>query len=216
MEARNDMQTASRIGQLTKGFINKLDSIRTEIASVREELVWLDTSPLPLPEAETRIVTWVDAQARKMGDRLSLGSAIRSEGNLGDAELLTVHARGRADIYSERDALVNASADLAPIICWLFPAAVKERLRAELSGLDYEPGPPAEERPSMKARLQDELHRLELIEESLVLELEAAGVEVFRREDADPAVILELHWREAVGDDSELADEKADAPAEPT
>ena len=49
------------------------------------------------------------------------------------------------------------------------------------------------ERRERVAALDSEIHELEIQEEALVSEAEEVGLEIDRRVDADPRIVLEIH-----------------------
>ena len=79
----------------------------------------------------------------------------------------------------------------------IVPAALKTYLIALYDAAlgDAKPGLPAAERRKRMVALDAEIFRLEVDEESICEELEAAGADVARRADADPRAQLGLTVR---------------------
>ena len=95
----------------------------------------------------------------------------------------------------------NAAAlDLAPngyvaaALCSLFPNLIREKLIAEVDRrLEERPsGLPTAERPAALAEIDAAIRKFGVEEEQIITEAEAAGIELDRRGDADPRIVLSV------------------------
>mgnify|MGYP001103303825 CR=1 FL=1 len=174
---------------------DELAKVRSDLEQARGELEGLDERPIPRSEWLARIAAAIDrreAEAKSMGAfRLS---ALRTPGPRGAERLLAAPVRsGVGGDVAEADLF-----DVALVL--LGSDALKTRLAELARGIDYDEGPPLEDRPEIKARLVAEIERLEVVEELAVRSAEDAGLDVIRRGDADPRIVLawqdELEARE--------------------
>jgi hypothetical protein len=93
-----------------------------------------------------------------------------------------------------------ASLDLVPnghvaaALCSFFPDLIRSKLVAEVDRQleEWPSGLPTAERPGAVAKLEAEIRELGVQEEALILEAEAAGIEIDRRGDADPRIVLSV------------------------
>ena len=79
---------------------------------------------------------------------------------------------------------------VTPQLFWLLGDTIKASLLAKVDAMDYVPGLPRAERVKRREQLAMQLHTLEVKEEELICEAELANLPIYRRADADPAVVL--------------------------
>ncbi len=167
------------------------ESVRAEIAGVREQIEALKAEqydlqhgPLPLSDVTERINALIDGQAADFDLEYNLSALTHAGRKLGDADLFSVSVRPGP--YE------TGSGDLGPLLCALFGDAIKQRLTEFAKSLDLD-GVPLAERPKLIAKLEKEIYALEVQEEALICQAEAAGIACPRHPDCSPAVVLE--WR---------------------
>ncbi|MDN3518315.1 hypothetical protein QWY84_11890 [Aquisalimonas lutea] len=157
-----------------------VQSVREQIQTTRRERERLAEAPLTKDEVAERVDSWLTEQAsRARIDLLASDFAApgRREGN---PFRLPVR---RGD---------QSSVDVGPLMASLFRDQVREAILQELPEDD---GAVAmAERPGKLAELEKKIRELERHEENLIVEAEAAGVEIQRRPDASPDVILNVEW----------------------
>lgn len=171
-------------------FVQKINKLREEIQQVNEELKWLKESPITKEEFKARVVDWVQIAAN----------------NADDAERRLTHLR-HPDASAHRSAMLEISTrahipggthptvapvefSIAPQLTWLFGEQIKQALLAKIDSMDYVPGLPLAERPARRKQLEQNRRVLEEKEEALICESEEANAPVYRRAQADPAVVL--------------------------
>ncbi len=169
--------------------MKKLTTLRKRIAELNEEIEWATNAPLPKDEVIARNDAWVDRLANKWAPGFDLfgPNARPDEAKLLEAEGLL---SGRS-VGEEAQLVGRAYTDLAPMMAALMPEVVKALLKRYVDTAQYEAGPPSADRPEIIQSLNAERLKLEREEESLIVEAEAAGQFIDRREDVDPAVVLE-------------------------
>lgn len=169
----------------------KVAAIRAEISDKRDQITHIKSAALPKAEMLERLDAWINASASAFdpahalaglwlpGEPIDLAASVRQVGP-------------------------NTRADLSPALCWLAPDEIKARIRAELEPRCDDSAPRSIDREDVQVELQAELHALEISEEALIREAEAAGEPVHRRSDADPAIVL-AHDKDLHPDKLELA-----------
>ena len=157
--------------------LKKLAEIRTQIAEVKSSLARLQKASLTLADVEARVSDTVDHWASCF-DADYLGRAFASPG-----EVVTPDEIERACAGEE--------GKLAIILAWSDPESLKARLLEAARPFAAGKGSVAQDdRPSYQRKMESTLYDLEVAEEALVTQLEAEGIEVFRRPDCDPAIAL--------------------------
>ena len=157
----------------------KLDTLRAEIAVLVDERAEVETAPIPRDEAVANIAALIDAPYSETlhKGRIDLDPSPRGlvDGSFNSSSLLEMF---------ERPGMIRA----------LFPDAVSEYLLSiydkELDGAT--PGLPVAKRRSRLAELDGQIYALETQEEAVIESLEADGVDIQRRPDADPRAALGL------------------------
>ena len=173
-----------------KNPIIEVDRLREEIARVRDEIAWIDKSPLPKDDWKARVASWVRAQAasdtRHANALRHLRSPGRPDSERGDCGRLVtsvlIPAKQVPDIQP-------VELSIAPFMAWLYGDDLVRRLHALIDVEDYVPGPPLAERATRRQELLKELHALECEEEAVIVAAEGEQVLIARRADADPAVV---------------------------
>ena len=156
----------------------KLDAIRSEIEALAAERAQTEAAPISRTECEDLIAAVVDAPWSDQ--ELDPAPAGLLGGSFDSVEL-------RRTV--ERPGAFRA----------IVPAALKTYLIALYDAAlgDAKPGLPAAERRKRMVDLDAEIFRLEVDEEGICEELEAAGADVLRRGDASAAAQLGLDVRDA-------------------
>ena len=154
----------------------KLQTIREQIADLKHSLESSKTAALPLSDVEASINATVDAWASKF-DVDWLGRGFASP----EAVMMP---------ESFETACAGEAGKQAIILAWHDPAGLKQKLLAAARPYAASKGMATADRPAFIRKQEAKLFDLEVQEEKLVTELERDGLEVYRRPDADPAIIL--------------------------
>jgi hypothetical protein len=173
-----------------------VESQRQKIKAVKAQIKALASAPLPLVEAKQaadeslqRYVKGIqhpDSSARLMWFfRHSDDNSQQNHIDLNRNKVLE-HA-GTASTGTNR-----CEIDLGPILAWLFPDLVRQRLHdlLEEQSKTLESGPPMPERKEKLEKLEVELYELEEQEEAWIELAEIEDVEIIRRPDIDPFIVL--------------------------
>ena len=171
-------------------FQQNIQKLRDQIQQLNEEVEWVSTAPVTREELKERVLAWVDSMATR-AESAAIG--------LNDLRSPRPHTFNGADLLKVETRVVSIEGktgvsplkfSLAPQLTWLLGDAIKDSLLAKVDAMDYVPGLPMDERPARLAQLKQELRALEQKEEALICEAEANNLQIYRRADADPAVIL--------------------------
>jgi hypothetical protein len=147
----------------------KLETLRKRRSALKQDRKALERARVSADEAQANLEALIAAAAGRFRP---------------PALLVGVNSPGfQAQLY-ERDPGVDAFA----LACALYPERVQEFLAEHMTA--GEGGVTAENRAARLAQLDAELAELERKEESAIRKLEAQGLDVDRRGDADPAVVL--------------------------
>jgi hypothetical protein len=171
---------------LRSGIESELSELRAQITEAQDRLESIEIAPAPRAEYLERIGRWVDHQAAQFKPEYAVSPLRDVRPRFDEVELGLLPVRGSNTGES------IASADAGPLLCWLLGNEIKRRLGEVIESADLETGPPVAERPALRRKLEAELRELELREEALVVDAEAAGFVIPRRPDADPEIILSL------------------------
>lgn len=166
-----------------------LTDLRQRVQETKDEIEWIGSAPPLKDEAIKRVDAAVDCAASKFDFSGSARDLLDGNG-IGDLLKVTSNAQVVVD---DGFGVAKVSQDLGPMLAWLLTDALKMRLCTAIEELNYEAGPPADERPALLAGARERLHSLEAEEENLISDAENAGMDVQRRADADPAIILNAH-----------------------
>lgn len=165
-------------------YLVDIDAIQQKIADTKARLDALSTDPLPVEDAIRAAESAVD----------QLASRVEIRGLAG--RFFAVH-KGIIDdpvrwMSGVLDPAGRTRGDLGPILAFVVPGLLKGALKLaiEQHGKSLTPGIPLAKRPAERLRLEKELLQYEREEERLICAAEDAGVEVFRRADVNPAVVL--------------------------
>ncbi len=164
--ARKALRSASGSVSDIRGAVNKLKSERAAV----------EAAPIPAAEA-----------APILEDAVNRLLCLNT--HFSTSDLINAAAHGRPidlRMLSSEQRLQLCVVALRPILLARFHEELTEHYRA------ITPGLPAAERRQRLAELDGQVVQLEHQEEQLIAELAAAGVDVSRRPDADPAVVLGL------------------------
>jgi len=166
---------------------NQIGEIQQVIQDTQDEIDWLSNSPLPAAEIKARVTADIAERGARFFAEQQKGQVIYSGAV---DELLTFQAH--SDPFAEGVTIANTPIKAAPVLCWLFPDQLAARIGESLDNceLSFASGPPSGERPHLIEAATARLLILENQEEDLITEGEGIGLEIARREDANPAVIL--------------------------
>lgn len=157
-----------------------LDAIRVKIASKQRELAELTASPLLPAEVENRVDSLID-HWQSVVDADWLGRLLAAPGHIDhDDDFLATAAAG-------------STVKLPALLATIAPSELRAYLlRSAKPWAAGKAGLSQLERLEKQQAIEAELFALEVEEESIVSALEAAHITVYRRPDADPAIILGL------------------------
>ena len=160
--------------------LKKLDSIRADIASKRFDLAELQRLPLHPVETEQRIDDLIDAWAGQV-DVSWLGRQLVDPREIDpDDDLLGT-------------AMAGSKVKTTALFAMLAPEALRSVMIESAMSQASLASPTLAERLARQRTLEKELHDLEVQEEQTIVALEDQHVEVFRRPDADPAIVLNFN-----------------------
>lgn len=158
--------------------LSDLSKIRTKIATTKSQLLDLDREPIAPGDVADRVDLVIQHLAGRF-DAAWVGSAL---------SFPELDPSNRDDILAEA---CTGGPSPGVLLAWLFPDLLRERL-TELVIEHADGTVPLADRPAERQRLEQDLYSLEVQEENLVVACEESGLEVFRRPDADPSIILAL------------------------
>lgn len=160
----------------------RLADIRAQIIKVRDDIEGMAAQPLPIADAMGRLDAWIAHNTA----RFDAGRAART---------FTTDRALLGEVFAVQGLKTSENAvstDLAPLLCTIFGAEIRQRLAAAIQAQTTTAGPSMAERPRVMAALEATLQRLETQEEQLIRESETAGERLARRADARPAVVLAI------------------------
>lgn len=165
----------------------KVESVRADIARIKEEIEWTDQALIPRAEAQAWISNQIDVLAGR-GNRVAraVGYAVLPGGRKFQSfdELMTI----AIDVVD-----TNPARCCVAIMASMFKDELKANLLAALDAHEYEAGLPQGERPKRLRELRKELFQLECSEEALIEDAEGRGIQIMRRADADPVAVLDYN-----------------------
>lgn len=161
-----------------------VSAVRADIVRVKEQIEWTDKASIPCDEARA----WVDEEVERLaidGDFIRMVAA------------QAVMPRNRR-FMSLREVLagqeflrnLNPLDRTVSILASIFKEELKANLLEGLDSHEYEAGLPQRERPQRLSELKADLFELECREEALIEDADKRGIEILRRADADPVVVL--------------------------
>lgn len=152
----------------------KIETIRSQIAKLKNELHQLRYMPIHPDDVADRVTEVVKALASDLNESF-LGDLVCAP--QADDDIFS-----RACYHDNRGGVLHA---------WLDPAGLTKKLTA-LAGPHAVGTIPLAERAAHQAALERRLFEMETAEEALVVQAESAGIEVYRRPDIDPAIVLSV------------------------
>ena len=151
--------------------IKKLESVRAEIAGLKAQIGDLQYPALCPNEIDERVSSEVS----------------RLAGYFDPESLAWPLATGRSLLLE-----TIAPDKILPLLAWLFPVELRDRLLHAAKPLATGTVPVEQRAPQIR-EIEARLHDLEVTEEQIIVDLEATGVKVERRQGLDPAVFLEMN-----------------------
>lgn len=152
-------------------------NIRARIAELQADLIAQERVPLNDAEAAKRADAMIAMHAARVPVKMILGHLIHDAG-----------APVVAWSIDHTGAAIEPTAfDLA---CALNPERMRADLRALIAASTHSRGPTPTERAKRVRKLRDELLSAEREEEALIAGLLTHGVNVHRRPDCDPSIVL--------------------------
>lgn len=145
-------------------YLPKVARLRAQIEKLAVEIRDLEEGMPPKEDALTAVDAHIEREAAKV--------TVRPNAFIGDADTAVSAYPESAHAYA----------------CKFFPDAIRERLRAEVEALYQGEVTITDDRK--KERLEVQQLDLERQEESLIREAAAAGKNIPRRSDANPAITL--------------------------
>ncbi|GAA0595526.1 hypothetical protein [Caenispirillum bisanense] len=158
------------IANAVQAVTSEIEDVRAQIRTLTETIEGLESALPSIEEAEAKLSRIIDDLAGKFGPDL--------------------YAVTAAEATSAQFQInVEGNYRFGPLMAWLFGDALKEaygRVIRERLGA----GIPEAERQKRLAAARAKRLQLEIREEAIIAEAEAAGLDILRRGDADPAVVL--------------------------
>jgi len=174
--------TASRADAL-----DGLDLLREQIAAATAEIARIEAAPQPVADALKAFDAWAGRVATDGVDALRLGRLLRPETASG-FELPRHPVRSGDGVVFDYGAATDALLGL--LIATSLPA-LRKIVAAQLEDLTAGREPMT---PAARAKRLDQaagaLLELEMQEEAAIRQMENVGIEISRRADADPMVLL--------------------------
>ena len=172
---------------------SEITDLRERISATQGEIEALREAPVPKVEYVQRVSDWIDTQAAAFAVNAEFSvSPLREPfpraDHVGFGQL-RVRGSDHGDSVAEADA--------AGLLCWLMGDAIKAKLSEAIAAAELPEGAPAADRPRLRRDLAAQLDRMEINEERLVVEAQAAGIEVQRRSDVRPEIVLSLSLEDA-------------------
>lgn len=166
------------------GTLDGLDALRAEISAKRSEITRTMRAPRPVEDALAAFDAYADAASTLAVDRVGV-EYLAQPGNSGGLRLPIVRMPGQA---------APDLTDAVETVLGLLLLASRDTIRGVIEGQlrDLAEGRETlaqDAREDRLATLDGELRALEMAEEAMVRQLEAAGLPVSRRPDA-PALAL--------------------------
>lgn len=168
-------------GKTPEADITKLRETR---AALLAELEGLDGAELPPDEWRSRAHAWLDRMAEQ-------GESLFAYGLRGARSTEYHQPRVNAlEIAVARGGHALASVDLGAFAALLLRDALRDRIDRTIAAESYDYGLPLAERPRRRAKLEDQIHAIEVREELLIRAAQGDGVTIQRRADAKPELVL--------------------------
>ncbi len=156
--------------------LKRLQAIRTQIAELSGEIASIENAALTAGEIKDKVEGTVD-RWRGLVDSGWLGLNLARPGR-------------EIDFAMIESAVAGEPRKLVPLLAWLFGDQLKARLIESAAPFAEHGALPAAGRDDAIRELETKRRELEIEEERLVVTLEGQGVDITRRPDADPAIVL--------------------------
>jgi hypothetical protein len=168
--------------------VNACVRLEAQVHELKDKIAKIKAAPLTADEAKTQIAAFVDDMSETVIPDLS---SVLSGG--GPASIVWPKDRlSFQAVVSDGKPMHGSVPALDPLaLCaWLDPAALIERLCAEIEALDDGSGIPADDRKKALEKAEADLLTAERTWEHWISDLESKGEYGFRRRDADPRAVL--------------------------
>ncbi|RID91617.1 hypothetical protein D2N39_13045 [Gemmobacter lutimaris] len=185
MQLSNFMKSFSKQRTVLASTFDALDEIRAQIDAKGDEIEALRTAPRPVSDAIAAFDQWADRVATAAVDRAGISYMLGPEGR-GDIRLPSYRAPG------ETTPNLTGSVE---VLLGLLILTGRDKLRAVIEGqlADLAAGREtldAEQRIERIASAEGDLRGLEMAEETIVRQMQNAGLAVVRRVDATALALL--------------------------
>lgn len=151
-----------------------LDKIRCEITKTHKLIRDTTSAEIPLDEVKIRLRAAIDAAMYNLTPELPFEEFAQDGAIAGRPAMLPVDLR------------------LSDLAYLLGPEKIVDLIADRLAARGSEAGLPAVQRADRLTELRKELDKLERAEEVEILQLEAAGHTILRREDARPDLLFDI------------------------
>ena len=158
--------------------LKALADIRSRISELQGQISEIETASLPAADVQGRVKAFIQNFQSRFDDGYIGRGLVSAEAGISTTDIFNA-ATGE-----------DLSEKVMAIAAWLDPAGLERKLMESAAPHIASKGLPSEKRPALLRKLDDELDRLLADEEQLIVELEAAGLGVFRRGNVDPLVVL--------------------------
>lgn len=173
--------TDTRNSDKAKSVLDEIENKRLAIGNIKAEIDWLAGSPIPPDDLRKRVKAHVDMQAGAY---------------LANAPLMSIPAPG-SGVEAVRNFLNYSVSEVGhgrPLVsefmCFAMGDALVEKICAAVEANGVACGPALADRRTSLEKLKKELFDLECREEDLICQAEQIGLDIARREDADPMAVL--------------------------
>lgn len=150
-----------------------IESVRAQIVVLKDRRRAVKSMAVPLSDALAALDRGLDAEIARAVEEFNIASLVRPA-NRTPYLSMELHARNTLGFV-----LLAGRENIR--------SALAEKVEASYEGAD---GIQAEDRAATFAKIDAEILSLELLDERLVREMEAADLQVLRRSDADPRAVL--------------------------
>ncbi len=171
----------------------QLTALRDEIQVIKDELHWLENSPMHVDDAIAEIKKLVAEKSEIQ----AINHFFYPRGLAGTKPLAIEidlnHENGYMQTLETGRVIGSTTADVSDLIISLFPVETEKRLiaQARKAAAGIQSGPLLSERPALKRDLEKRLRSIEIDEEALICAAEELGMMGFyRREDCNPEIVL--------------------------
>lgn len=179
---------AQAIREATAHFRAEVDAIRERISRLRAEREETLHGPLPKAEAIEKMEAAVNRLAAGHEERYAVSECVFGGRDPVGGVRTFFEAMGNVDPHAGK----RVKTDMAPLLATLFGEQVKRHLRQRIEAAGHPEGPPAKDRNALAEGMDKQIRGAEIEEETMILQAEEAGIEILRREDCNPAIVLGL------------------------